>query len=329
MQCTGVLARNHRAEVFHGRNMDIGLVVANITAQARWMKGGAKLLETTQFLGYVGVHTGMRAGGWTVQANERVVLEPGPKIGYKNATLLSTAEAFAAGHQTVGGFLRGILLQAATFEEALPLLEHTPLASPMYLVVGGRDTSAVITRGRDGPANVSQDTSVLGRQPVPRGAAVRTMADRLGEWYQVQTKWDPWIAQTSWECEARMANFSALEEKFCEEYIDLQYADVGNCSDLFQLYSDGRSQNATASMNELNPSKVDRGSMMAVMSKPPVLNSGTRFTSIMSAAAAHYETTVRTAAVGGAGGGVRAARFLMQRLVGGAIPELAAVLARL
>jgi hypothetical protein len=33
MQCTGVLARNGRAEVFHGRNMDIGLTVQNITAQ--------------------------------------------------------------------------------------------------------------------------------------------------------------------------------------------------------------------------------------------------------------------------------------------------------
>jgi hypothetical protein len=37
-----------------------------------------------------------------------------------------------------------------------------------------------------------------------------------------------------------MANFSALEEDFCEEYLTLQYADLGKCTDLCQLYSDGR-----------------------------------------------------------------------------------------
>jgi hypothetical protein len=216
MQCTGVLAaggpdREHT--VWHGRNMDIGLTVANITAQVSWTRAGEQLLETTQFLGYVGVHTGMRIGGWSVEANERVVLSPGPVIGCasllrvarvcarratilprkahgmmtlggahvadKNATLLLTAQAFAEGHETVGGFLRSILLRASTFEEALPLLEDTPLASPMYLIVGGIDNSAVITRDRLGPANVSQDTSVLGRQPVPPGAAVATLHDRV------------------------------------------------------------------------------------------------------------------------------------------------------
>ena len=34
-QCTSDLARNGHAEVFHGRNMDIGLIVENITAQVQ------------------------------------------------------------------------------------------------------------------------------------------------------------------------------------------------------------------------------------------------------------------------------------------------------
>jgi hypothetical protein len=34
MQCTGApVARNGHAKVFHGRNIDIGLIVENITAQ--------------------------------------------------------------------------------------------------------------------------------------------------------------------------------------------------------------------------------------------------------------------------------------------------------
>eukprot|EP01050_Picozoa_sp_SAG11_P018176 SAG11_NODE_2707_length_3064_cov_1.595278_2_plen_89_part_00 len=88
-------------------------------------------------------------------------------------------------------------------------------------------------------------------------------------------------------------------------------------------------------MDELDPLLVNSESMMAVMSKPPVLNSGTRFTSIMSAAAASYTTTVRTPAAGLARGGdngedtVRSARFLMRELVAERIPALAAMIARL
>ena len=164
---------------------------------------------------------------------EQVVLPPsGAVIGYKAATLLQTAQAFSEGHKTVGGVLRDALLAAPSFEEALPLLSDTPLASPLYLIVGGLDTSAIITRDRGGPglsglANTSQDTSILGRQPVPPGAALMNMTDRMGEWYQVQTNWDPWIHESHWGCADAMANYTALEEQFCEEYIRLQYADLG------------------------------------------------------------------------------------------------------
>ena len=65
---------------------------------------------STQYLGYVGVHTGMSTHGWSVQANERVVLAPGPGIGYDKAILLLTAAAFLEGHKPVGWFLRHALL---------------------------------------------------------------------------------------------------------------------------------------------------------------------------------------------------------------------------
>ena len=46
-------------------------------------------------------------------------------------------------------------------------------------------------------------------------------------------------------------------------------------------------------MGKLSPSTVSPSSLMEVMSTSPIHNSGTRFTSIMSASAAHYETIVR------------------------------------
>ena len=103
MECTGILAHNEAGEIIHGRNMDIGLQVQNVTTQMRWTKGGKTVMESTQYLGYVGVHTGMRHDGWSVQANERVVLEPGPKIGYQNTTLALTALAFGASLLTADG----------------------------------------------------------------------------------------------------------------------------------------------------------------------------------------------------------------------------------
>eukprot|EP01050_Picozoa_sp_SAG11_P018178 SAG11_NODE_2707_length_3064_cov_1.595278_4_plen_54_part_00 len=51
--------------MYHGRNMDIGLIVENITAQVQWMREGEKVLETTQFLGSVQTETPQSFGPTT------------------------------------------------------------------------------------------------------------------------------------------------------------------------------------------------------------------------------------------------------------------------
>lgn len=209
MQCTGVLARDGDGNILHGRNMDIGLPVQNLTVQVAWKRGGRKIMESTQYLGYVGVHTGMRLGGWSVQANERLVLTPGPAIGYDNAILLLTAAAFLEGHQPVGQFLRKTLLEHGTLEDALPALLHTKLASPLYLIAGGLSGGKIITRDRMGPARESQDTSVFGRQPVPPGAAELNVSG----WFRVQTNWDPWVNETEADCDSRVAKYEKAEEQ--------------------------------------------------------------------------------------------------------------------
>ena len=164
MQCTGVLVKSDdggAGHMAHGRNMDIGLDVGNLTAQVTWMHGNQPVMTTTQFVGYTGVHTGMRLGGWTVQANERIVLTPGPEIGWEKASLLLTLGALAEGHLTIGLYLRDALLGAASYDDALPVLASTKLASPMYIIVGGvrAGEGAVITRDRAGIATeVSSDS---------------------------------------------------------------------------------------------------------------------------------------------------------------------------
>ncbi len=292
MECTGILAHEAGGGVVHGRNMDIGLPVTNLTAQMKWKKGGKTIVQSTQYLGYVGVHTGMRMDGWSVQANERVVLTPGPMIGYKNSTLALTLLAFGEGHSTVGGFLRSSLLKAATFEEALPLLENTKLASPMYLVVGGKDQGRIITRDRDGLAKESQDTSIFGKshhEVVPRGATAMPMRD----WFLLETNWDPWVDMTAADCQAEMAAFTPTREKECEDYIKGLYNDLGKCTDLCQLYSDGRREAATAMMQATPSHTGTKDGVLSVLSTPPVLAGDTKFSSIMSAASGYYSTLVR------------------------------------
>ena len=81
----------------------------------------------------------------------------------------------AKGAAPVGNFLRSVLLKAPTFEDALPLLENTPLASPMYLIVGGLREGRVITRDRDGLSKESQDTSLFGKEHHELVPKVRTL----------------------------------------------------------------------------------------------------------------------------------------------------------
>jgi hypothetical protein len=307
--------------------MDIGLLVENITAQVSWVKGGEEVLTTTQFLGYAGVHTGMRPRGWSVQANERVVLvDGGDGMSTEQATLLKTAEAFASGASPVGRFLRETLLAASSIHAAIPLLEKRQLASPMYLIIGDASGGGtVLTRDRTGPAQTPMDTSLLGFNlppPTPRVS--------MDEPYLVQTNWvrrpreillqppcslspnlmalpipssspprtqDPWVSKTRQQCTWQVGNFSRLQAKACDGYVkDLYRPDSkpGACSLLCQLYSDGRKEAANAMMKNLASSDVDVEHMLKLLSTPPVLQGpGTKFTSVMRASSGEYHTWIQ------------------------------------
>ena len=300
MECTGTLAHSTNGGIVHGRNMDMGLPVKNLTAQLTWKKGGKSVLTTTQYIGYFGVHTGMRLGGWSVQANERVVLLPGPIIGYEKSILLATVASFALGATPVGTYLRNALLSAATFEEALPILESTHLASPMYIIVGGakEDEGAVITRGRKGVATT--DNFNLPIPNADKSKAVWKFADADGSEYNdkrfhIQTNWDWWHTETADECRAGMAKLDPKWESLCEKVLNIVFGGKNLCNHLCQEFSDGRREAGEASLNAAfgNSPSVDYEALFGVMSKAPVLNGITRFTSIMSAATGYYNTTVR------------------------------------
>jgi len=305
MQCTGILSKNADGTVIHGRNMDIGLPVGNLTSQVTWMRNGKPLFTSTQYLGYQGVHTGMRhnnghAGeGWSVQVNERVVLIPGPIIGYQEAILLNTVARFVGGGAPVGSAIRSALSSANNFSSSIPILSSVKLASPMYIIVGGggKGEGMVVVRDPDGLAQTSQcGKDVVIGCPKPKSTS-DTQQDLMshpnaGE-HLVNTNWDNWVATTSADCEQKIANFTKAEEKLCEGYIRMVYGDKNSCSDLCQLYSDGRREVAKKTMAALQPHQVNPSSVLRALSVPPVLNGGTVFSSVMSAQSDYYHTVVR------------------------------------
>ena len=112
-----------------------------------------------------------------------------------------------------------------------------------------------------------------------------------------------------------MGQLTPLEERACRAYIRAMYADQGSCSDICQLYSDGRKEKAEELLNAQGSGKADKSLLWSVMSTAPVLNGGTAFTSLMSAERGEYETVVRRTSSTIDPATMDALRFLMHALV--------------
>ena len=161
MQCTGILAKDEDGDVIHGRNMDFGVPVKNITVQVNWQRNNKTIGHSTNSWD-IKEYTGMRVDGWSVQANERVVLEPGLKpLNYAKSSLLLTVNAFMIErHRPMGLSLREILLNSGeTYETAVQQLATVPLASPVYFIVGGKTEGTVLSRDRRGLARENRQLS--------------------------------------------------------------------------------------------------------------------------------------------------------------------------
>lgn len=170
--CTSIVAEQvdptGATHILHGRNLDYGVPgLRAMEVQLKFTRGGRVQYTGTTYLGYVGLLTGMRAGGFSVSVDERMT-GASPVVNFIEAAL--------AGGQFLGFFLRDMLEQEASFASALSRAQRTPLASVSYIILGGvaAGEGAVVTRDRSGPA----DTWLL-------DAAA-------GRWYLVETNYDHW-----------------------------------------------------------------------------------------------------------------------------------------
>ena len=148
--CTSIVAQNPNGTIFHARNLDYSLPgLENITADITWVKGGKPVFYSTQYIGYMGVLTGMRPGGWSVSVNQRFSIEvpevSDPKGGvphpHPHTTPHSTLESLTSarrllcevntiisyldGAASIGLLLRDTLLNVGSYADMLPVLEKT------------------------------------------------------------------------------------------------------------------------------------------------------------------------------------------------------------
>lgn len=290
MECTGVVAREPSGKVTHGRNMDVDPLLTNITAEVTWVKAGVSVVTSTQYIGYMGIHTGMRLKhGWSVQSNHREIMEPGP-WGWEKTVLAHNALALLQKHRSIGYAVREVLLATASFDEAVEQLSSLPVDSPLYFIVAGPDADqgAVITRSRDGLARSPRNTSV-------------TRLHGPQDWYRIQTNWDNWMPITQEQCRHTLEALPEEVTAACQRLTSLVFGDARGCAVLCNMTSDGRREAGAARMERLGSGRVSADSILQVLSEPPVLAKNTQFTSIMRPADDTYQTLVRERSAAGAG----------------------------
>jgi N-acylethanolamine-hydrolysing acid amidase len=171
--CTSIVAEDPNGIMYHGRNMDWsfeGLSFWNLTVFADYQRGGVTVYSGITWAGYVGLLTAMN-NGFSITVDQREKFQPDGIRG--------NLEAIMNGASLVSFLVRDTVANNKTFSDAVPTLANTPLAAPVYLIVGGRnkDEGAVVTRNRTKAVDVW-------KYGVPDV--------RCADWYLAQTNYDHW-----------------------------------------------------------------------------------------------------------------------------------------
>jgi N-acylethanolamine-hydrolysing acid amidase len=145
--CTSIVAQADDGSILHGRNLDYSIPgLQDITLVADFQSNNKTQYTGTVYLGYVGLLTGMRKGSFAVTVNQR----------NEDHELKNLVNLILNGYKSVGMFLRTQLNTDQNYNDAIGVLQRTPLAAPVYLTVSGvkSNEGMVITRGWDGPDDV-------------------------------------------------------------------------------------------------------------------------------------------------------------------------------
>jgi len=146
LQCTSVVLRNSNNQVFMGRNLDFDGTeyLARLSLELEYYKDNKLLyISATQF-GSMGIANAIVPGKFTISINQRK--DP--------AWLLFDLARIFVGYRDPTYHLRKVMENANTYDEALNMLKHDNVASPVYYIITGlkENEGAIITRNWNKPA---------------------------------------------------------------------------------------------------------------------------------------------------------------------------------
>ncbi|XP_076148528.1 N-acylsphingosine amidohydrolase (acid ceramidase) 1a [Alosa pseudoharengus] len=182
--CTSVVAEDTHGNLYHGRNLDFGLLMGWNHKNHSWAltdklkplavnidfkRNNVTVFKSTNFAGYVGILTGVRPKLFTLTMNERFNFDGG-YVGILE-WILGNRDGMWMGFLT-----RSVLENATSYEDAKKQLTLTKLLAPAYFILGGNQTGqgCVITRTRVNALDVWE------------------IELKLGRWYVLETNYDHW-----------------------------------------------------------------------------------------------------------------------------------------
>ncbi|GMR57535.1 hypothetical protein PMAYCL1PPCAC_27729, partial [Pristionchus mayeri] len=148
--CTSLVAIDHNGKVFHGRNLDFGLMFmwnvedhTDDLLQLEFKKGGKLLFKAVTFAGHLGLLTAVRPGAFSVTLNTRF-----------GSSVDTMTKFFTSGldpdQQFVMYALRDMITNCETFDEAKKYIETEQFLAPAYITMGHSKGGVVVTRSITG-----------------------------------------------------------------------------------------------------------------------------------------------------------------------------------
>lgn len=205
--CTSIVAQDPDGNIMHGRNLDFGLLFGEDWKHLQWTltedlrpilrnvrvkQGGKVVFNSTVFLGYTGLLSGAKKGGFSISVNTR--------FSFKRAWhgLLD----FLEGKDRTGHFLslsmRDVMMNKPTYAEALQVIESIKLLGPAYIIIGG-------VQSGEGAIVCRNATDMCGQWLLADAA-------KAGRNSVVQTNWD--IPHDPWYDNRRVPAEHCLRERF-------------------------------------------------------------------------------------------------------------------
>jgi acid ceramidase len=183
--CTSIVAQDNMGNILHARNLDFGVFdgynfhndtwdltnkLREVLFNARVYKGGKLLYNMTSFAGYLGLLTGSKQGAFSLSVDSRFDAN-------LDRYLLEWLDGKWMG-QELTLFLRNVITNTTTYDQALTQIQNQMLVGPAYIIIAGISPGqgAVVTRS----AATLVDTW--------------TLESRLtaGTFYLLETNYDHW-----------------------------------------------------------------------------------------------------------------------------------------